>query len=159
MIAGALALAVGLLLPVFGEVSVVGAQTKSLSNARQLFFAARLYADDHEGLLPLHLNDLVPDYIPAEILDHVLYTAKIEEEEKPRLKYDWLYFGAGFDAKNPPPMLIASPHAFKDDKKQKRVVIFADGTGAIVNDEQYQTELRKTIEAMHKRFDAAKPAF
>ena len=156
LLAGALAIGVGLLLPVFGTTSVVGAQTKSLSNAKQLALAARVYADDNEGRLPIHLRDLIPDYIGAENLDHVLYAAKIGDEDKPRLKHDWLYFGAGFDNKNPPPLLIASPHAFKDDKKQKRVVIFADGTGAVINDEQYQVELRKTIEAMHQRFDAAK---
>ena len=156
MLAGAMAL--GLALPVFGRTAVRGAQTKNLSNAKQLALAVRVYAQDNEGRFPLHLSDLVPDYIPGENLDHLLFAAKIGDEDNPRLKYDWLYFGAGFRDTNPPPLLIASPHAFRDDKKQRRIVIYADGTGAVINDEQYQPELRKTIEAMHQRFDAAKPA-
>ena len=158
MLAGALALAVGLALPVFGKTAVRGTQTKNLSNAKQLALAVRIYAQDFEGQFPVHLSDVVPDYISGENLDDFLYASKIGEEDNPRQKHDWLYFGTGFDEKNPPPLLIASPHAFRDGKKQKRIVIYADGSGSVVNDEQYQAELRKTIEAMHKRFDAAKPA-
>ena len=158
MLAGVLALAIGLALPVFGQTAVRGTQTKNLSNAKQLALAVRVYAQDFEGRFPVHLSELVPDYIPRENLDDFLYASKIGKEDDPRLKHDWLYFGAGFDEKNPPPLLIASPHAFKDKKKQKRIVIYADGSGGVVNDEQYQADLRKTIDAMRKRFDAVKPA-
>ena len=156
LLIGALVIAVGFLVPVFGTTAVRGVQTKNISNAKQLALAVRIYAMDYEGRFPVHLSELVPDYIPGENLDDFLYAAKIGEEDKPRLKHDWLYFGAGFDAANPPTVLIASPHAFRDGKKQKRIVVHPDGTGGVIDDEQYQAELRKTIEAMHKRFDAAK---
>ncbi len=147
-----------LLLPVFGRTAVRGLQTKNLSNAKQLGTASRQFAEDNNGRFPTHLSEIVPDYLDANQSENVLYAAKVGDEENPRLKYDWLYFGAGFDDKNPPPLLIASPLAFRDDKKQKRIVINADGSGGIVSEEEYQTELHKTIEAMHQRFDAAKPA-
>ncbi len=146
-----------LLLPVFGKTAVRGLQTKNLSNAKQLGLAARQFAEDHDGRFPMQLSEIVPDYLDANQSDYLLFAAKLGDEENPRLKYDWLYFGAGFDDKNPPPLLIAFPLAFRDDKKQKRIVIYADGSGWIVNEEEYQAELRKTIEAMHKKFDAAKP--
>ena len=80
-----------------------------------------------------------------------MYQAKADKEDPPRFKYDWLYFGAFFDEKNPPPLLIASPQAFTAGKKTKRIIIHPDGSGSIVNDDEYQQELRKTIEAMRQR--------
>ncbi len=148
--------AAALLLPIFGETAVVGAQTKNLSNARQLALAAKVYAMDNEGRFPMHLSELEPDYLPPGIFEQVLYGTKVGDERPPRLKYDWLYFGAFFDEKNPPPLLIASPQAFTAEKKEKRIIIRGDGSGQVVNDDEYQQELRKTIEAMHQR--ASPPA-
>ena len=133
-------------------------RVRNLSNAKQLGLAAKLFAEDHDGLFPMHLTELAPEVIPAGNLDDLLCATEIDDESQPRLKYDWLYFGAGFDDKNPPPLLIASPLVFKDGAKQKRVIIRGDLSGPIVNENEYQAELRKTIEAMHQRFDAAKPA-
>ena len=146
-----MALAALALLPVFGRKSVVGVQTKQLSNAKQLGTAAKLYAMDNEGRFPLHLAEVEPDYLPSGSFEQLLCEAIDGDKKLPRLKYEWLYFGAFFDEKNPPPLLIASPQAFTADKKQKRVIIRGDGSGSIVNDDEYQQELRKTIDAMHQR--------
>ncbi len=144
---------VGLSLPVFGRVGVKGLQTKNLRNAKQLGLATKLYAMDHGGRFPMHLSELTPEYIPALSLDQLLYEAKAGDEKQPRLKYDWLYFGAFFDEAHPPSLLIASPHVIKDGVKHKRVVIYANGSGSIVKDDEYEAELRQTIDAMRQRFD------
>ena len=158
MLAGALALAVGLLLPVFGQVSPVGLQTRNLSHAKQLGTGVKLYAMDNDGRFPMHLSELVPDYIDAASWTQLLYDPRKDAKDPHLPNFDWLYFGAFFDEKNPPPILIASPRSPTDGSKGRRVVIQGDGSGEIMKEAEYQAELRKTIEAMHKRFDAAKPA-
>jgi prepilin-type N-terminal cleavage/methylation domain-containing protein len=75
-----IAILAGIALPVFGEVQVRGAQTKALSNAKQVGLACKLFAQDYDGNFPLWttpatktgtpntsndaLQVLVPDYIP-----------------------------------------------------------------------------------------------
>jgi hypothetical protein len=74
----------GIALPVFGQVQVKGAQTKALSNAKQIATACKLYAVDNGGLFPSYtltngkptttpvqdsntaFAQLIPDYIPSE---------------------------------------------------------------------------------------------
>ena len=74
-------------------------------------------------------------------------------------KFDWLYFGALFGDKNPPPLLIASPQASTVEKVNRRIVVRGDLSASLVSEAEFQELLRKTIEAMHKRFDAAKTGF
>jgi len=75
-----IAILAGIALPVFGEVQVRGAQTKALSNAKQIGLACRLYSLDFDGRFPQYtdivnksgtpsdaneaLEVLIPDYIP-----------------------------------------------------------------------------------------------
>ncbi len=75
-----IAILAGIALPVFGEVQVRGAQTKALSNAKQVGLACKLFAQDYNGSFPEYtdpvaktgratdsnaaLQSLVPDYIP-----------------------------------------------------------------------------------------------
>lgn len=47
-----IAILAGIALPVFGSVQVKGAQTKALSNAKQIGTALRLYAVDNNGVYP-----------------------------------------------------------------------------------------------------------
>lgn len=47
-----IAVLAGIALPVFSGVSVKGAQTKALSNAKQIGLALRLYASDNDGAYP-----------------------------------------------------------------------------------------------------------
>lgn len=74
-----IAILAGIALPVFGEVQVRGAQTKALSNAKQVGLACKLFAQDYNGNFPIYtdpvnrtgvasdanaaLTTLIPDYI------------------------------------------------------------------------------------------------
>ena len=75
-----IAILAGIALPVFGEVQTRGAQTKALSNAKQVGTACKLYAMDYQGNYPFWtdpvnktgipsdsnavLQTLMPDYLP-----------------------------------------------------------------------------------------------
>ena len=77
-----IAILAGIALPVFGEVQTRGAQTKALSNAKQVGLACKLFAQDYNGNFPLYtdldnktpagggatsnavLQTLIPDYLP-----------------------------------------------------------------------------------------------
>ncbi len=77
-----IAILAGIALPVFGEVQIRGAQTKALSNAKQVGLACKLFAQDYNGNFPLYTNidnktegssdsngilsTLIPDYIPEK---------------------------------------------------------------------------------------------
>ena len=52
-----IAILAGIALPVFGQVQVKGAQTKVLSNIKQIGTACRLFADDYNGLYPTYTLD------------------------------------------------------------------------------------------------------
>ena len=75
-----IAILAGIALPVFGEVQVRGAQTKALSNAKQVALACKVFAQDFNGSYPMWtdldnksgtpsdanaaLQVLIPDYVP-----------------------------------------------------------------------------------------------
>ena len=75
-----IAILAGIALPVFGEVQIRGAQTKALSNAKQVALACKVFAQDFNGSYPMWtdldnksgtpsdanaaLQVLIPDYIP-----------------------------------------------------------------------------------------------
>ena len=77
-----IAILAGIALPVFGEVQTRGAQTKALSNAKQVGTACKLFAMDYNGNFPLYtdpvnrtgtgrtsndiLETLMPDYLPEK---------------------------------------------------------------------------------------------
>src|SRR5688500_1827787 len=82
-----IAILAGIALPVFGAVQVKGAQTKALSNAKQIGTSLRLYAVDNNGTYPSYTLEangkpasppvlvttsnvafaqLIPDYLPNE---------------------------------------------------------------------------------------------
>ena len=140
-----------LLLPIWGRMSPGSPLTRDLSNAKNLGLAAKLYAVDHEGRFPMHLSELIPDYLNASNWDGLQFDARNDIHDHVLSKQDWLYFGSFFDEKNPPPILIASPQTPTGTKTKKRIIIRGDGTGSLVKDDEYQQQLRKTIEAMHKR--------
>ncbi len=74
-----IAILAGIALPVFGEVQTRGAQTKALSNAKQVGLACKIYAQDYNGQYPFYtdpvnktgtasdanaaLETLIPDYV------------------------------------------------------------------------------------------------
>jgi len=79
-----IAILAGIALPVFGEVQVRGAQTKALSNAKQIGTACKLFAMDYNGNYPFWtdpvnktgqpqdantvLESLMPDYLPDKTI-------------------------------------------------------------------------------------------
>src|ERR1700729_49268 len=65
-----IAILAGIALPVFGQVQVKGAQTKALSNAKQIATACKLYAIDNAGLYPSYaLMGGVPASPPVDVKD------------------------------------------------------------------------------------------
>jgi prepilin-type N-terminal cleavage/methylation domain len=77
-----IAILAGIALPVYTQVQERGAQTKDLSNAKQIGLALKLYASDNDGQYPVveasgTANDafakLVPQYVPTE---KIFYLAK-----------------------------------------------------------------------------------
>ncbi len=79
-----IAILAGIALPVFGEVQIKGAQTKALSNAKQIGLAMKIFAGDFNGEFPrwtdldnktgtptdsnTALQVLVPDYVPDKTI-------------------------------------------------------------------------------------------
>ena len=47
-----IAILAGIALPVFSQVQIKGAQTKALSNAKQIALACKVYATDNNGVFP-----------------------------------------------------------------------------------------------------------
>lgn len=82
-----IAILAGIALPVFGEVQTRGAQTKALSNAKQVGTACKLFAMDYNGNFPFYLDPverrgegqdsnrvlqtLIPDYLPDKAVFRV----------------------------------------------------------------------------------------
>ncbi|MDQ3118295.1 MAG: type II secretion system GspH family protein, partial [Verrucomicrobiota bacterium] len=58
-----IALLAGIALPVFSQVPERGAQTKDLSNAKQIGLACKLYATDNDGKFP-DMNGQVDPPVP-----------------------------------------------------------------------------------------------
>jgi hypothetical protein len=144
--------------PIFGTTAVRGVHTKNLSNAKQWGLAVKVYATDYEGRFPMHLSELVPDYISLTAPTDLLFEVCKDSKDAVYAKQDWLYFGAFFDEKNPPPILIASPQATGfSGKPPKRIVVYGDLSGRVVTEEQYQADLKKTIEAMRQRATSLPP--
>ncbi len=77
-----IAILAGIALPVFGEVQIRGAQTKALSNGKQVALACKVFAQDFSGSYPMWtdldnktgipsdsnaaLQVLIPDYVPEK---------------------------------------------------------------------------------------------
>lgn len=106
----------------------------------------------------MQLSELFPDYVDAARWNGLLYDTRKGAKDPPLPNSDWLYFGAFFDEEHPPPILIAAPQSFTHLGRSERIIVCGDISGEFVSEEEYQTELRKTIEAMHKRFDGTQPA-
>ena len=64
-----IAILAGIALPVFGQVQIKGAQTKVLSNIKQIGTACRLFADDYNGLFPTFTLDANNKMTTTEVSD------------------------------------------------------------------------------------------
>ena len=155
MLIGALVIVVGMIIPVFGRTGIRGVQTKNRSNALYLGTGVKIYAMDNAGRFPMHLSELIPDYIDAAGWEHLLFDTRKDNKDSDYPKQDWLYFGAFLDETNAPPVLIASPQPATDSSTRWRIVIHDDWTGTLITEPEYQAKLRKTVAHLQARAAAA----
>lgn len=154
-----------LLLPTFGELSYHGTGLRNYSSAVQLAHGIKDFASDHDGRYPVHLSELVPDYIPPERYNELLYrpVRRDMDEPFPSPQYDWLYFGAFRNETHPPTILIASPQTFtQQGKKPHRIVVHPDGTinqlaVTQLKEPEFQAKLATTIKELNERAAALMP--
>lgn len=135
---------------------IYGQLTINASHARQLAIACDVYAADHGGRFPVHLDELTPIYVPNP---KSLRGIARDENDRELYTFDWLYFGRGFTEDKPPAMLLASPAVTAiAGKPQKRVVVNRDGACAIFNEDQYEKVLAKTVRQTRELDDREQPA-
>lgn len=109
----------GIAIPVFSEVKLRGEETRSLSNAKQIAIACRLYAMDHQEAFPKKLDELIPDYLP----DRTLFTSTLSPGEP--MAYE--YFGG---SEKDPSNKVLLMSKFKD-RRGKRIIVFVDSSGRV----------------------------
>jgi hypothetical protein len=134
------------------------AMSKNLVNARQLAAACRLYAIEHQDKFPSRLDELEPKYVPHGELEEL---RRFYATQRPGNQMDWLYFGAGFDVKSPPQLLLASPQAISIRGSQWRVVFSRNNIGGIVQEGEYERLLNATVQqikALGQDHAALKPS-
>ena len=138
----------GLLLPLIGRPSKIGANTRNSMNGKQLGIACRLFAEDHDGRFPVHLSELQPDYVREENFKSLAYRVVDAAGRPTNETLDWLYYGAGFDDTSITTVLIASPQVVISKGKPYRVSIQADSSGYTMPESEYQARLTETIRRM-----------
>lgn len=112
------AIAAGIAMPVFASVKERGTATKSLSNAKQIGLACKLYALDNAGKFPPTLEELVPDYLPeADIL-----ISPFAPDQKLGYRYT-----AGLDDKAPAKTVLLEDQFA--GAASFRVVVYTDNSG------------------------------
>lgn len=102
------------------EVPKTAKDTLAIGNAKQLWLACKLYAQDHSSSFPANLQMLVPDYIS----DAKVLTCPYSADSEP-VGYD--YF-TGRETDPDHQVLIVSKGATAEGK---RVVIRVDGSGGL----------------------------
>ena len=147
------AAAISVLLPIHSRIGIKTVRTKNYSKALQLGYLLSQSASDHFGRFPMNPSELIPDgYLTEGEAAAMQFEVGEDSGDSVYAKQDWLYFGAFFSVRTPPLILIASPQTtgFKSEPP-KRIVISGNLNGSLMNEDQYQIELEKTIEAMHQR--------
>jgi hypothetical protein len=115
------AIAAGVAMPVFGKVQEKGKATKSLSNAKQIATACKLYAIDNNGKFPPKLQALVPDYLP----DATVFVSPFEPGEE--VGYEYV---TGLSDSSPPATdLVEDKFSARGGS---RVVVRVDGSGEVI---------------------------
>jgi hypothetical protein len=119
---------------------------RNLDDARFFAMALREYVAEHDGIYPLYLSELAPDYIAWDYVRYSVGGARW----KVGPKYDWLYFAAGHDGQHLPHIIIASPQAVTEGNANTRIVVYDDLSTLVIPEDQYQRELRQMIDSVRK---------
>lgn len=112
--------------------------TKRAGNARILCGAALAYAEDNQGVLPIHLGQLLsssymsePDFLGRT------YDPRLRAEPDP-----WIYLGSGMRADSPSWYpVVAEPRSTGSDGK--RVVVTLDAEAHFLSPEEYHDLLTR----------------
>ena len=115
-----IAILAGLALPVFSQVQLRGKQVKSLSNAKQIAMACKMYALNHDDAFPPTLEELVPEFLP----NREVFICPLSGPAEPM---GYTYFG-GKDTDPDENVLLISKSV---DRRGKRIVVHVNGSGAI----------------------------
>ena len=115
------AIGAGLALPAFSKVRGKSNATKSLSTAKQIGLACKLYALDNDGKFPPNLAALIPDYLP----EATILVSPFAPGEPAGYSYR-----AGLTEKSPPKTVLLEDK-FAAREKQ-RVVVRVDGSGEVL---------------------------
>lgn len=135
---------------------IYGQMTINADHARQLGIACMAYAADHGGRFPVHLEELVPAYVPNPTN---LRGIARDANDREVYTFDWLYFGRGFTEDKPPAMLLASPAVTAiAGKPQKRVVVKGDGACTLSDEKRYEEMLAETVRQTRELDDRRYPA-
>lgn len=109
----------GLAFPTFARIQEKGMQTKSISHAKQIVVACRLYASDHAGKLPDDLESL----LKAELIPEVVLRDPLLHDNT-QIGYE--YYGAGMkDTDQPDTVILKSKSS---DSRGRGVVARMDGS-------------------------------
>jgi len=92
---------------------------QSLSNARQIYLACSMYANDHDGKFPQNLDQLFPEGYLKDQDKRILVCPM--SEDKTSVGYE--YFG-GSTADNPEKILLKSKAT---SRRHERVIVTVDG--------------------------------
>lgn len=110
----------GIALPVFNSVQLKGKATKSLSQAKQIGLACKLYAGDNDGKFPPTLDALIPTYTSNE----KLFVSPFAPDEPMGYTYH-----AGLTDDSPPDTVLIEDKF--SGKEHQRVVVHVDCSGEV----------------------------
>ena len=116
-----IAIAAGTALPVFNSVSEKGKATKSLSQAKQIALACKLYAGDNDGKFPPSIDALYPTYLGSRT---VLVSPFAPGEP------EGYTYHAGL-TENSPPNTVLLEDAFAPGVAGQKVVVHVDNSGEV----------------------------
>lgn len=111
-------------------------QAMEMSHLFQVGEGMRRYADDHGGQFPKQLEELIPDYLP----NHKRLFTRAADDDPPQ---PILYFSGRRMQDGPRMMILASPRLFETARGGKRCVVYANASGGVISEEEYQMQLRK----------------
>ncbi len=101
-----------------------GKAAKSLSFAKQIALACKIYAADNDGAFPPTLDALVPSYFSADNLKKMLVSAFAPNEP-----VGFTYHPGLTDASDPKAILLEDK--FAPTASGQKIVVYVDGTGEI----------------------------